>query len=181
MAISRMQMNRQLRARGGIMDLTHREKFGLGSKLKKLAKNVIDPIAQVASFIPGVHQPFAQGYTALRASGVGGDNYGGLQVLGITPGAGQFQPYGTYGMPGQGGFRIQDFIPTFDATNPNTEESIFNPDGTLKSGSTTSSSRGFYEKAKKLTKQIGSARAAGAESEIRKRAELDQGAGRAAR
>jgi hypothetical protein len=30
MAISRMQMNRQLRAGGGIMDIAPREKFGLG-------------------------------------------------------------------------------------------------------------------------------------------------------
>ena len=94
----------------GMMAVGGRVNYGIGSKLKKLAKNVIDPIAQVASFIPGVHQPFAQGYTALRASGVGGDNYGGLQVLGITPGAGQLQPYGTYGMPGQGGFNINDFV-----------------------------------------------------------------------
>jgi hypothetical protein len=137
----------------GMMAVGGRVNYGIGSKLKKFAKKVIDPVAQVAAFIPGVHQPFAQGYTALRASGVGGDNYGGLQVLGMTPGAGQFQPYGQQGGQ-QGGFRIQDFIPTFDATNPNTGESIFNPDGTLKSGSTTSSSRGFFEKAKKAAEGI---------------------------
>jgi len=118
----------------GMMATGGRAHYGLGSKLKKLAKNVIDPIAQVAAFVPGPHQPFAQGYTALRASGVGGDNYGGLQVLGITPGAGQFQPYGQ-----QGGFRIQDFIPTFDATNPVTRESIFGPGGKLKPNASTSS------------------------------------------
>jgi hypothetical protein len=75
----------------GMMAVGGRVNYGIGSKLKKFAKKVIDPVAQVAAFIPGVHQPFAQGYTALRASGVGGDNYGGLQVLGMTPGAGQFQ------------------------------------------------------------------------------------------
>jgi hypothetical protein len=118
----------------GMMAVGGRVNYGIGSKLKKFAKKVIDPVAQVAAFIPGVHQPFAQGYTALRASGVGGDNYGGLQVLGMTPGAGQFQPYGQ-----QGGFRIQDFIPTFDATNPATGESIFGPGGKLKPNASTSS------------------------------------------
>jgi hypothetical protein len=118
----------------GMMAVGGRAHYGIGSKLKKFAKKVIDPVAQVAAFIPGVHQPFAQGYTALRASGVGGDNYGGLQVLGTTPGAGQFQPYGQ-----QGGFRIQDFIPTFDATNPATGESIFGPGGKLKPNASTSS------------------------------------------
>jgi hypothetical protein len=118
----------------GMMAVGGRVNYGIGSKLKKFAKKVIDPVAQVAAFIPGVHQPFAQGYTALRASGVGGDNYGGLQVLGTTPGAGQFQPYGQ-----QGGFRIQDFIPTFDATNPATGESIFGPGGKLKPNASTSS------------------------------------------
>jgi len=123
----------------GMMAVGGRVNYGIGSKLKKLAKNVIDPIAQVAAFIPGVHQPFAQGYTALRASGVGGDNYGGLQVLGITPGAGQLQPYGTYGMPGQGGFRIQDFIPTFDATGA--QGPIFDSKGQI---------RGPYSKPTKI-------------------------------
>ena len=41
MAISRMQMNRQLYAGGGIMDVTPRENFGLGSKLKKFVRKVI--------------------------------------------------------------------------------------------------------------------------------------------
>jgi hypothetical protein len=36
MAISRSLMNRQLRANGGIMDVTPRENFGLGSSLKKI-------------------------------------------------------------------------------------------------------------------------------------------------
>jgi hypothetical protein len=125
----------------GMMAVGGRVNYGIGSKLKKFAKKVIDPVAQVAAFIPGVHQPFAQGYTALRASGVGGDNYGGLQVLGMTPGAGQFQPYGQQVQPygQQGGFRIQDFIPTFDATNPATGESIFGPGGKLKPNASTSS------------------------------------------
>ena len=35
MAISRSLMNRQLQANGGIMNVSPREKFGLGSSLKK--------------------------------------------------------------------------------------------------------------------------------------------------
>jgi hypothetical protein len=133
----------------GMMAVGGRVNYGIGSKLKKFAKKVIDPVAQVAAFIPGVHQPFAQGYTALRASGVGGDNYGGLQVLGMTPGAGQFQPYGQ-----QGGFRTQGIIPSFDATNPITGP-IFNPSGTLKSGASTSST---LEKIAQVAKQYVDAR-----------------------
>jgi len=47
MAISRMQMNRQLRAGGGIMDVTPRENYGLGSKLKKFVRKVIPMKYQV--------------------------------------------------------------------------------------------------------------------------------------
>jgi hypothetical protein len=134
----------------GMMAVGGRVNYGIGSKLKKFAKKVIDPVAQVAAFIPGVHQPFAQGYTALRASGVGGDNYGGLQVLGMTPGAGQFQPYGQ-----QGGFRTQGIIPEFDATNPITRKPIFTSGGDLAKGSTTSST---LEKIAQVAKQYVDAR-----------------------
>jgi len=49
MAISRMQMYRQLRAGGGIMNLAPREKFGLGSKLKKFVRNIIpNEVADIA-------------------------------------------------------------------------------------------------------------------------------------
>ena len=41
MAISRSLMNRQLRADGGIMQVAPREKFGLGSKLKKFVRKII--------------------------------------------------------------------------------------------------------------------------------------------
>jgi hypothetical protein len=40
MAISRSLMNRQLRASGGIMDVTPRENFGLGSSLKKFVEKL---------------------------------------------------------------------------------------------------------------------------------------------
>ena len=40
MAISRSLMNRQLQANGGIMDVSPREKFGLGSSLKKFVSKI---------------------------------------------------------------------------------------------------------------------------------------------
>jgi len=49
MAITRMQMKRQLYANGGIMDVTPREKFGLGSKLKKFVRKIIpNEVADIA-------------------------------------------------------------------------------------------------------------------------------------
>ena len=49
MAISRSLMNRQLRADGGIMQVAPREKFGLGSKLKKFVRKIIpNEVADIA-------------------------------------------------------------------------------------------------------------------------------------
>jgi hypothetical protein len=49
MAISRSLMNRQLRANGGIMDVTPRENFGLGSSLKKFVRKIIpNEVADIA-------------------------------------------------------------------------------------------------------------------------------------
>jgi hypothetical protein len=143
----------------GMMAVGGRVNYGIGSSIKKavkkvgnVIKDVADPVAQALAVIPNPYQPYAQAYTGIRSTGIGGD-YKGLQVGGYTPGA-----YGgQYGLnPFSSGniFQTQGIIPTFDATNPNTGESIFNPDGTLKSGSTTSSSRGFFEKAKKTAEGI---------------------------
>jgi hypothetical protein len=103
MAISRMQMNRQLRARGGIMDLTHREKFGLGSKLKKFVRKVIpNEVADVASkaapFVAPFNPLLAGGMAAIGGfdkSGSIGDSlkrgiltYGGGQAARYLGGAG---------------------------------------------------------------------------------------------
>ena len=50
MAISRSLMNRQLRANGGIMDVTPRENFGLGSSLKKFVRKIIpNEVAEIAT------------------------------------------------------------------------------------------------------------------------------------
>jgi len=86
-------MNRQLYMGGGIMNAMPREQYGLGSSLKKAVKSVgstikkvADPIAQIAAVVPNPYQPYAQAYTGMRASGVGGD-YKGLQIGNFTPGA----------------------------------------------------------------------------------------------
>jgi len=69
MAISRMQMNRQLRAGGGIMDITPREKFGLGSKLKRAVRKIIpNEVASVAS----AAAPFVAPFNPLLAAGMAG-------------------------------------------------------------------------------------------------------------
>jgi hypothetical protein len=49
MAISRMQMDRQLYEGGGIITLTPRSKYGLGSKLKKFVRNIIpNEVSEIA-------------------------------------------------------------------------------------------------------------------------------------
>jgi hypothetical protein len=69
MAISRMQMNRQLYAGGGIMDVTPREKFGLGSKFKKFVRKIIpNEIADVAVKAA----PFVAPFNPLVAAGMAG-------------------------------------------------------------------------------------------------------------
>jgi hypothetical protein len=101
---------RDMRMGGGIMSLTPRSQYGLGSSLKKAFKSVVntvkkvaDPVAQVLAVVPNPYQPYAQMYTAARGAGIGGKDYGGLQIGGFTPGA-----YGgTYGInPMQSPFKI---------------------------------------------------------------------------
>ena len=72
MAISRMQMKRQLRAGGGIMNITPREKYGLGSSLKKFVRKVIpNEVSEVAVKAA----PFVAPFNPLLAgamAGIGG-------------------------------------------------------------------------------------------------------------
>ena len=50
MPITRSQMRRQLRRSGGIMDVTPRENFGVGSSLKKFVRKIIpNEVAKVAT------------------------------------------------------------------------------------------------------------------------------------
>jgi hypothetical protein len=62
-------MNRQLRADGGIMEVAPREKFGLGSKLKKFVRKIIpNEIADVATKAA----PFVAPFNPLLAAGMAG-------------------------------------------------------------------------------------------------------------
>jgi hypothetical protein len=69
MAISRSLMNRQLRANGGIMDVTPRENFGLGSSLKKFVRKIIpNEVADIATKAA----PFVAPFNPLLAAGMSG-------------------------------------------------------------------------------------------------------------
>src|SRR5210317_110116 len=69
MAISRSLMNRQLRADGGIMQVAPREKFGLGSKLKKFVRKVIP---NEVSDIAVKAAPFVAPFNPLLAGAMSG-------------------------------------------------------------------------------------------------------------
>jgi hypothetical protein len=120
---------RDMRMGGGIMSIP-RQNYGFGSFVSSItggigdilggaadvvgdvvssAGDLIDPIAQVASFIPGPHQPFAAAYTAGRGAGIGGD-YKGLQIGGYTPSGG----FGGFG----GGAPSSPFSVPFQPTAP---------------------------------------------------------------
>ena len=109
-------LDRPGQAMGGLMDT--RQAYGFGSLVKSITKPFkkaadaigdvldkenLDKIAQVASFIPGPHQPFAQAYTAGRGAGIGGDDFGGFQIGGFTPSGGTFGTTSTSG-PSLSGF-----------------------------------------------------------------------------
>jgi hypothetical protein len=126
MAISRSLMNRQLRANGGIMDVTPRENFGLGSSLKKFVRKIIpNEVADIATKAAPFVAPFNPALAGVMgglgtfdqtgsiSSGLksGAMNYGGGQLARYAGGAGfQGNPFGqggafTGGLQGfQGGF-----------------------------------------------------------------------------
>ncbi len=126
MAISRSLMNRQLRANGGIMDVTPRENFGFGSSLKKFVRKIIpNEVAEIATkaapFVAPFNPALAAGMSGLGtfdqtgsiSAGLkaGGMNYGGGQLARYAGGAGfQGNPFGdggafTGGLQGfKGGF-----------------------------------------------------------------------------
>jgi hypothetical protein len=71
MAISRSLMNRQLQANGGIMQVTPREKFGLGSKLKRFVRKIIpNEVAEIATKAAPFVAPFNPAVAAAM-SGIG--------------------------------------------------------------------------------------------------------------
>jgi len=81
-----MQMYRQLRAGGGIMNLAPREKFGLGSKLKKFVRNIIpNEVADIAVKAA----PFVAPFNPLLAgamSGIGTFDQTGSISAGVKSG-----------------------------------------------------------------------------------------------
>ena len=112
-----MMKERFGKAEGGIMSIP-RQQYGFGSFVSSIAGGIgdvlggaadvvgdiveeptkyLDPIAQVASFIPGPHQPFAAAYTGARGSGIGGSDYGGFQIGGFTPSGSMFGTTSTTG------------------------------------------------------------------------------------
>jgi len=111
MAISRSLMNRQLRANGGIMEVTPRENFGLGSKLKKFVRKIIpnevaDIAVKAAPFVAPFNPALAGvmgglgtfDQTGSIGSGLkaGAMNYGGGQLARYAGGAGfQGNPFRT--------------------------------------------------------------------------------------
>ena len=69
MAISRSLMNRQLQANGGIMQVTPRENFGIGSKIKKRIRKLIpNELADIAVKAA----PFVAPFNPLLAAGMSG-------------------------------------------------------------------------------------------------------------
>ena len=71
MTISRRQMNRQLRRGGGIMNVTPREQFGIGSSLKKFVRKVIpNEVSKVATVAAPFVAPFNPALAAAM-SGIG--------------------------------------------------------------------------------------------------------------
>ena len=98
MAISRSLMNRQLRASGGIMDVTPRENFGLGSKLKKFVRKIIpNEISEIAVKAAPFVAPFNPQIAAAMA-GIGGFDQTGrigdsLMSAGKTYAGGQAARY----------------------------------------------------------------------------------------
>jgi len=96
MAISRSLMNRQLRADGGIMQVAPREKFGLGSKLKKFVRKIIpnevaDIAVKAAPFVAPFNPAVAAAMSGLgtfdQTGSIGDSLKGGALTYGLGQGA----------------------------------------------------------------------------------------------
>ena len=98
MPITRSQMRRQLRKSGGIMDVTPRENFGIGSSLKKFTRKIIpNEIADIAVKAAPFVAPFNPAAAAAMA-GIGGFDQTGsigdsLKSAALTYGGGQLARY----------------------------------------------------------------------------------------
>ena len=119
MAITRGQMQRQLRRGGGIMNITPREQFGIGSSLKKFVRKVIpNEVSKVATFAAPFVAPFNPAVAAAMA-GIGsfdqtGSLSGALKSGALTYGGGQLARFA-----GGAGFQ----------GNPFTSGGAFTPSG----------------------------------------------------
>jgi hypothetical protein len=119
MTIGRMQMNRQLYAGGGIYSLVPREKFGLGSSLKKFARKIIpNEISKAAVKLAPFVATFDPATAALMSS-VGtfdqtGSISGSLKSGAMIYGAGQLGRViggaGAQALPGTAGFTGQSLL-----------------------------------------------------------------------
>jgi len=108
MAISRSLMNRQLRADGGIMQVAPREKFGLGSKLKKFVRKIIpnevaDIAVKAAPFVAPFNPAVAAAMSGLgtfdQTGSIGDSLKGGALTYGLGQGARYLGGAGFQGNP----------------------------------------------------------------------------------
>ena len=98
MAITRMQMKRQLYANGGIMDVTPRENFGLGSSLKKFVSKIIpnevaDIAVKAAPFVAPFNPALAAGMSGLGTFDQTGSIGSGLKSGAMNYAIGQGSRY----------------------------------------------------------------------------------------
>ena len=108
MAISRSLMNRQLQADGGIMQVAPREKFGLGSSIKKFVRKIIpNEVAEVAvkaapfvaPFNPAVAAAMSGLGTFDQTGSIGQSLKGGALTYGLGQGARYLGGAGFQGNP----------------------------------------------------------------------------------
>jgi hypothetical protein len=117
-------MRRQLRRSGGIMDVTPRENFGIGSSLKKFTRKIIpNEVAKVATTVAPFVAPFNPAAAAVMA-GVGGFDQTGsisdsLRGAALTYGGGQLARYvggaGFQGNPFEAGGAFRGGLEGFKA------------------------------------------------------------------
>ena len=108
MAISRSLMNRQLQADGGIMQVAPREKFGLGSDIKKFARKIIpneiaDIAVKAAPFVAPFNPAVAAAMSGLgtfdQTGSIGDSLKGGALTYGLGQGARYLGGAGFQGNP----------------------------------------------------------------------------------
>tara|TARA_R100001079_G_scaffold49810_1_gene25384 strand:+ start:1646 stop:3376 length:1731 start_codon:yes stop_codon:yes gene_type:complete len=111
MAISRSQISRQLQNRGGITNISPRQNFGLGSKLKRFVRKIIpNEVSKVATtaapFVAPFNPALAAGMAGIGSFDQSGSLSDALKRGALTYGGGQAARYiggaGFQGNPFQG-------------------------------------------------------------------------------